>query len=252
MNTGANTISQGGRPAGLVTVLVSCCGQLEYTRYCAPSVLRFSRAPVELMFLDCDSFDGTADYLDGFMGAAAVKVEVVRVPAEPPLGPGRKEDIVPIRGEFVALVDNDTIVTAGWLERLVSLASTAADVGMVGPMSNHAPPAQRVEAIPYGIEWDETARPSPWPAIDKVNRFARQWQEEHPGEAFEAESLGGGCVLLKRSVLQKLGTFPTRTPLGTFDTEALSTRVRGAGYRLLGCREVFVHSFGSRRAVRHS
>jgi hypothetical protein len=90
--------------------LVTYCGQLEYTRICAPSLLRYSRPPYELLFLDCDSLDGTAEYLDGFPAAAPVKVEVVRVPAEPPLGPGRKEDTVAIRGDFVALVNIDTIV----------------------------------------------------------------------------------------------------------------------------------------------
>ena len=138
-----NTIGPGVRPTGktdgLVTIVVACCGQLEYTRFCAPSVLRYSRAPVEIVFLDCDSMDGTAEYLEGFAAAAPVRVEVARVAAEPPIGAGRKEDIIPLRGEFVALLNNDLIVTQGWLERLVSLASTAADVGMVAPMSNHAP-----------------------------------------------------------------------------------------------------------------
>ncbi len=46
-------------PSPLVTVLVSCCGQLEFTRLCVPSLLRFSRQPYELFFLDSDSLDGT-------------------------------------------------------------------------------------------------------------------------------------------------------------------------------------------------
>jgi hypothetical protein len=58
----------------LVTVIVSCFGQLEYTRYCAPSVLRQSRQPVELLFLDCDSMDGMAEYLEGFAAASAARV----------------------------------------------------------------------------------------------------------------------------------------------------------------------------------
>jgi O-antigen biosynthesis protein len=236
---------------GLVTIVVACCGQLEYTRFCAPSVLRCSRPPFEVVFLDCDSLDGTAEYLEGLAAAASVRVEVARVAAEPPIGAGRKEDIIPLRGEFVALLNNDVIVTQGWLERLLSLASTATDVGMVAPMSNHAPAPLRVDAIPYGIELvhDELQpgqRPSPWPQIEKVNAFSRQWQEQNEGKGLAVDSLGGGCVLVKREVLQKLGLFPTRTPLGTFDTEALSARVRQAGYRLLGCGAVFVHDFGSR------
>jgi GT2 family glycosyltransferase len=259
MATTSSTIGPGIRPTartdGLVTILVSCCGQLEYTRFCAPSVLRHSRLPFEIVFLDCDSLDGTAEYLEGFAAAAPVRVEVTRVAAEPPTGAGRKEDVIPLRGEFVALLNNDVIVTPGWLERLVSLASSAADIGMVAPMSNHAPAALLVDPIPYGIELigDELPagqRPNPWHQIDKVSAFSRQWQEQNQGQGFEAEALSGGCVLLKREVLQKLGLFPTRTPLGTFDTQALSARVRQAGYRLLGCRAVFVHDFGSRSPVR--
>ena len=139
-------------------------------------------------------------------------------------------------------------MTHGWLERLVSLASTATDINVVALMSNHAPPALLVDPIPYGIELagEDNSRVNAWPEIEKVNRFARSWQEQHEGQAFEADTLGGGCVLLKREVLQKLGLFPTRTPLGTFDIETLSQRVRQAGYRLLGCREVFIHNFGTR------
>ena len=76
---------------GLATVIVSCCGQLEYTRLCVPSLLRFTRQPYELLFLDSDSRDGTAEYLEGLAGAAPVPVEVARVPADPPVGtPARR------------------------------------------------------------------------------------------------------------------------------------------------------------------
>src|SRR5438105_2546195 len=65
-------------PPGLVSVLVACCGQLEYTRLCVPGLLRHSRTPFELIFLDLGSLDGTAEYLAGVAAAAPVRVEVVR------------------------------------------------------------------------------------------------------------------------------------------------------------------------------
>jgi O-antigen biosynthesis protein len=80
--------------------------------------------------------------------------------------------------------------------------------------------------------------------------FARQLREQQKGKWVDAERLGGGCVLLKRTVLQAIGQFPTRTALGAFDTEGLSQRVRQAGFRLVACSEVFVHHFGSRSAAR--
>src|SRR5579863_7124675 len=88
------------RPDSLVTVIISCCGQLEYTRLCVPSLLRFSRQPYELLFLDCDSLDGTPEYLEGLAAGAPTRIEVARVPADPPVGPARKDDTIPIRGAF--------------------------------------------------------------------------------------------------------------------------------------------------------
>jgi GT2 family glycosyltransferase len=128
-------------------------------------------------------------------------------------------------------------------------------------MSNHAAPPLLVDPIPYGIDdlpgrtadpqRDGDARPQHLlDQIEKVNAFARDWKEKNRGQSFEADSLAGGCVLLKREVLQKLGLSPTRTPLGIFDTEALGLRVRQTGYRLAACRELFIHNFGSRGLVR--
>ena len=253
INPGAGT-RLSAKGDGPVTIIVSCCGQLEYTRYCAPSVLRFSRQPCAIVFLDGDSMDGTAEYLDGLAAAAPLRIEVARVPADPPVsGPARQDETIPIRGDFVALLNSDTIVTPGWLERLVSLCQSAPEVGMVAPMSNHAPLPMRAEAVSYGLELaaDDvhgSARVNPWPEIDKVSQFGRHWQEANQGQAFAVERIDGGCAVVKREVLQKLGIFPTRTPLGTFDLAGLSAKVRHIGYQLLGCREVFVHNFGSRAA----
>jgi O-antigen biosynthesis protein len=245
---------------GLATVIVACCGQLEYTRLCVPSLLRFTRQPYELLFLDSDSRDGTAEYLEGLAGAAPVPVEVARVPADPPVGSAKKDDVIPLRGDFVALLNNDVIVTQAWLDRLIALAASAPNIGLVAPMSNHGPQALRVDNVSYTIDDLESAefgkpsangstrmsRSSLMPLIDKVNRFAVEWREKHVNHFFDADTLGGGCVLVRREVLRKLGLFPTRTPLGTFDTVALALRVQQAGFRLAVCGDLFVHSFGSR------
>ena len=245
----------------LATVIVSCCGQLEYTRLCVPSLLRFTRQPYELLFLDSDSRDGTAEYLEGLAASAPVPVEIARVPADPPVGSAKKDDVIPIRGEFVALLNNDVIVTAAWLDRLIALIASAPNIGMVAPMSNYGPQALRVDSVSYSIdEWDsvnDPAKPSEngparlprsslLPLIDRVNRFAAEWRERHANDKLEPDTLGGGCVVIRREVLRKLGLFPTRTPLGTFDTTSLATRVLQAGFRLGACGDLFVHSFGSR------
>jgi O-antigen biosynthesis protein len=50
------------------------------------------------------------------------------------------------------LLNNDTIVTEGWLQLLTGLANTSPAIGMVGPMSNYAPVGQLVETVPYRVK----------------------------------------------------------------------------------------------------
>ena len=57
--------------AGLVSIVVPCCGMLEYTKLCVPSILKHTRPPFELIFLDIGSLDGTAEYLAGLQAGLA-------------------------------------------------------------------------------------------------------------------------------------------------------------------------------------
>jgi GT2 family glycosyltransferase len=232
----------------LVSVVVLCCGQLEYTRLCVPSVLRFSRPPFEVIALDAGALDGTADYWAGVQAAAPARVEIVRSPSDADLPAALQDGLTHAKGEFVVLLNNDTVVTDNWLTQLTALAGMDPAVGMVAPMTTYGPGQQVVWPVPYRL--GATAKGAPGPdeiraQVEEVDRFAREWREKNLGQWFEAERLGGGCVLLKKAALQTIGP-PPGAPLHFFDPEALSQRVRAAGFRLAGCRDLFIHSFGSR------
>jgi GT2 family glycosyltransferase len=242
-----------GSLPGLVSILIPCFGQLEYTRLCVPSVLRHSQPPYELLFLDGDSLDGTVEYLAGVAAAAAVRVEVRRFPGDPISAPPGPEGMVQPRGDFIVLLSNDTIVTDRWLEHLVKLATCDPALGMVGPMTNHGPAPQLAGPVSYqlGRTQDLQAADLLQPEeilrqLEAVNRFARAWRDSHRGEWQEVDRLGGGCVLLKRPVMQAIGLSLAQSRLGFFDLDDLSQRITRAGYRLACCGDLFIHHFGSR------
>jgi glycosyltransferase involved in cell wall biosynthesis len=108
---------------GLVSVLIPCCGGLESTKLCVPSLLRHSRPPTELIFLDIGSLDGTAEYLAGIQAAAQLRVEVVRALTDQDIGRACARALEQARGEVLVLLNNDCIVPAGWLNQLIALAS---------------------------------------------------------------------------------------------------------------------------------
>jgi GT2 family glycosyltransferase len=246
----ANDLARARVPASvsaLVSVVVPCCGQLEYTRLCIPSLLRHSRRPYELIFVDVGSLDGTPEFLAGVAAAAAVRVEVIHVAAEAGFQAACTEGLARAGGEFVVWLNNDVLVTDGWLQQLVALASVNAAIGVVGPMSNYAPQAQRAAPVPYRLR---TRRGDPAVKggvdVEALERFAGEWREQHKGQWFEADRLGGFCLLIKRAVLQKVSLFEEPLELGVLDANAFSWRVRQAGFRCVCCRDLFVHHFGSR------
>jgi len=243
-------------PPGLVSILVPCCGMLEYTKICVPSLLRHSRDPYELIFLDIGSLDGTAEYLAALGDAAKVRVEVVRAATDLDIPAACKEALRQARGEYLVLLNNDTVVTDAWLGQMIALASSSPAIGMVGPMSNYAAPPQLVETVPYRIGPKRklgTAgnHRSTDTLVDAaaVNEFAKKHREQFRTKWVQTERLGGFCLLLKRQVLKKIeqfGSLDEWSNLGLFDTDILSVKARQAGFTLACCRDLFIHHFGTR------
>jgi GT2 family glycosyltransferase len=138
-------------PQGLASILIPCCGQLEYTKLCLPALLRHTRQPFEMIFLDIGSLDGTSEYLAGIAAAAQVRVEIVRTLTDLGIAQAVQDALKQARGEYLVLLNNDTVVTEGWLNQLVGLAQLSPAIGLVGPMSNYAASPQLVEMVPYRI-----------------------------------------------------------------------------------------------------
>jgi GT2 family glycosyltransferase len=244
-------------PPGLVSILIPCVGQLEYTKLLVPSLLQHSRPPFELIFLDIGSLDGTAEYLAGLAAAAShLRLEVVRTPTDMGVPSVVGQALSLARGEFLVLLNNDCVVTAGWLNQLIALASAKQTIGMVGPMSNYAAPPQLVETVPYRLGPKKGASKTGGAAtgdflvdVSAVHKFASEFREKHKGKWIEVERLGGFCLLLERQVLKKIeqtSSLRERTDLGLFDTDILSMKARQAGFTLACCRDLFIHHFGSR------
>jgi GT2 family glycosyltransferase/tetratricopeptide (TPR) repeat protein len=218
----------------LASVLVLCCNELETTRLCLESVLRHTRPPYELVLVDNGSTDGTPAYLDALRSRPGpVRVEVLRNETNRGFPAGCNQALARTRGRYVVFLNNDTVVPAGWLDGLVAWATHDwPHVGLVGAVSNYAPPPQLVAADYAGL--------------DGLAAFAARRAHEYARRAVRVDRLSGFCLLARRDVLEQVGGFDERFGLGFFDDDDLCVRFREAGFHLLVALDVFVHHFGSR------
>jgi GT2 family glycosyltransferase len=236
-------------PPGLVSIVIPCCGMLDYTKLCVPSLLRHTREPFELVFLDIGSLDGTAEYLAGLRDGLAnrVRVESCRAATDLRIPEAVEDALHAARGEYVCLLNNDTVVTPKWLDALTALAEFSPSHGMVGPVSNCAPEGQRVETVPYRLGPRKGARPGE-PLVDgaAVDAFARDHHGQMRGRWIEIEALGGFCLLIRRKTLQRIRPALAQwSDLDLFDTDIAGKKARQEGFKLVVCRDLFIHHFGT-------
>ncbi len=224
------------RPAGdgLASIIILCCNELEYTRLCLESVLARTRPPYELVLVDNGSTDGTPEFLQEVRSRPGpARVEVVRSDTNLGFPTGCNRGLAEARGRWVVFLNNDTVVTEGWLEGLVAWAlHDWPKTGLVGAVTNCSRPPQQV-AVDYA-------------GLDGLEAFAGRRRREYAGKAQAVERLTGFCLLAHRDVLDRVGGFDERFGVGFFDDDDLSVKVLRAGFRLLVSLNVFVHHFGSR------
>ena len=250
---------------GLTTIIVPCWNQIAFTQQCIASLKSHTRPPWELIVIDNGSTDPTPTYLAGVHDMAAVPVTVVTNTRNLGFPAAINQGLRLAHGEYLVLLNNDVVVTDGWLDQLIALvnakrssvvsgqlsvvgegeqtgrstakdAQEGAEIGLVGPMSNYAAPPQLVDDVPYRD-------------LEEMHAFAKRWRDERRKQWFTVPKLSGFCLLMKRAVYDKIGGLDERFGLGLFDDDDLAERARRAGFELAVAHDLFVHHFGSRTFV---
>lgn len=228
--TGTATVGQ-GPAAKNASIIILACNQLEYTRRCVESVLQWTRQPYELVLVDNGSTDGTLEYFRSIPGAF-----VIANGANLGFAAGNNRGIQAATGDYVVLLNNDTIVTPGWLEGMIACAEEDPAIGIVGPMSNYVSGPQQVSDVSYQD-------------LPALYEYARSFHERYRGRRIPLDRIVGFCMLIKRAVISRIGSLDERFGIGNFEDDDYCLRAKHAGLRLVVAADVFIHHFGGRTFI---
>lgn len=222
------------RPAtgtSLTSVVVVTYNQLSDTRRCLDSLRQRTDEPYELIVVDNGSTDGTPEYLAQVPGC-----RVIANPENRGFPAAANQGLRAAGGDQVVLLNNDTVLTRGWLSRLRRALASDPRIGLVGPCSNRVSGPQQVP-VPYG---DDLAGLEP---------FAADWGARHLGVIEETDRLVGFCLLITRAVVDRVGLLDERFGLGCFEDDDYTLRAVRAGFRTVIARDAFVHHAGGRTFI---
>jgi GT2 family glycosyltransferase len=211
-----------------VDVVVPVHDQLDLTRGFLDSLTTFTRYPFRLILVD----NGSAQLPESFVGGFANAL-LIRCPANLGFAGGCNAGLRAGRHPLAAVVNNDLILTQGWLDRLARKLLEDPTIAAAAPSTNYAAGDQVVDIGPFDDE-------------EGMHRRAGAFTARYPGMVEDVACATGMCFLVRRDVLDETGLFDERYGAGNFEDNDLCLRIKNLGLRIVVARDVFVFHYGNR------
>jgi GT2 family glycosyltransferase len=215
----------------LSSIVILTYNGLEHTKACLDSIERNTPEAHEIILIDNNSADDTVAFLREYRRLYA-NVRVVENKENMGFGYGCNQGMALAHGDFVVLLNNDTVVSEGWLSGMLNVFGMHPECGLVGPMSNYVAGQQM---IPQDF---------PGKTLDDLTEFSDQWQKKFSGQTSVVPVLIGFCLAISYDVIRKIGGLDTQFFPGNYEDFDYCYRAVGAGFECRIAREVFVYHVG--------
>ena len=175
----------------LVSIIILAHNQLPDTQRCLESLARHTPEAHELILVDNGSNDGTTKFFQDYAAKNRHVCAIINRDNRGFAG-GNNQGLAMARGQYVVLLNNDTVVTPGWLIRQLATLKQHPEAGIVGPMSNRVSGPQLVNNVNYTDLAD-------------LPVFAEGWAKAHDGQSVELARAVGFCLLARNEVIKQIG-----------------------------------------------
>ncbi|MFH1196286.1 MAG: glycosyltransferase [bacterium] len=215
-----------------VSIVLITYNQLKYTKECVESIIIYTTTNYEIIFVDNASQDSTLEWI-GELCDGNKNFRFIANSANVGFTKAANQGIIESRGRYVLLLNNDTVVTKNWVEKMIEIADDDEKIGIVGPISNDV----------SGFQIDRNAV---YKDVRGMLNYANKVQKQNKGEIVQFPRVAFLCTLIKREVLEKIGGLDERFSPGNFEDDDFCLRAQIAGYKTVIAKDVFIHHYGSK------
>lgn len=217
----------------IVSIVMPVYNCLELTQQCVRAIFSAPiRNSIEVIVINNASSDGTAQWLDH---AAELHKEMVFVNNAENLGFGGavNQGFNRARGKYITVINNDTIPSAGWIDRLVELMEANPSFGVLSPMTNYVGEGPQID--PDAVDL----------LPDDVSAYGKLVAERVVNPQTVVDRLVFFCVMIRRDLVDLIGGLADIYKYGNFEDDDFCLRARLAGFTLAIAPNVFVYHYGT-------
>lgn len=215
-----------------ISIVIVTYNNQSITAECINSIVEKTKYPnYEIIIVDNASSDSTCDYLKE-LDKKYDHIKVILNDVNYGFAKGNNIGLREANGEFLLLLNNDTVVTNGWLTGFVKHLKNHKELGMVGPVTNSIGNEAQID-IQYAT-------------IDLMDQAAQNYTKIHFNQIYENIGiLAMYCVMMPREVFSKVGYLDEIYGIGMFEDDDYANALRKHGYELACAEDVFIHHYGS-------
>jgi GT2 family glycosyltransferase/radical SAM superfamily enzyme YgiQ (UPF0313 family) len=202
------------------SIIIPTYNNLELTQNCLESIWEHTPPQLyELVIVDNGSEDGTPQFLEDL--AAAGKIRLIANQKNLGYAKACNQGARAARGEFLVMLNNDTLATPGWLEALMEGLAGDDRVAVVGARLLY--PDDTVQHA--GVVFTQAGTTA---------HLYRHFYRDHPAvnKRREFQVVTAACLLIRTSVFFQAGLFDEHFQ-NSFEDVDLCLRVRQLGYRIV-------------------
>jgi len=214
----------------LVSIVIVTYNSRPYVRPCLESVIRNTSYPrYEVLIVDNGSSDGTLKLLEDY-SEAEPRMRLIALSENKGFAAANNIAARQARGEYLILLNIDTMATPGWVGRLIRHCHRDPSVGVVVPVTNWAGNEARINTC--------------YTDFREMEQFAVLLAQRNWGQSLELRVAPLFCALIPRVVWTQVGELDERFEVGMFEDDDFSLRVRQVNFRIVAAEDCFVHHFG--------
>lgn len=209
----------------LTSIIIPTYNAQSLLRSCVEAIRAYTSPPYEIIVVDNASTDGTDTY------CRRNHITFISLPENRGFPAACNMGLQLASGDEVLLLNNDVVVSQGWLTNLKRALYSAPEIGIVGPITNYASGRQQVKINYEGM-------------VD-FHRVAESANHPNSQRWLETKRLVGLCFLFKRELLTTVGFLDEIFSPGHYEDDDYCYRARLKGYKLLIVGDCLVHHEGS-------